>query len=174
MRLGSTIILFTIAIALVGCNESHREEPVPEYAVPERTEDELRAALEATCRESLDREVLVLVEFSAPWCSDCQRLHQMKHAKALTTELEKWARLTVNVGMFDRHRATLAAFSIEKIANWSLFEPVDCDAPVEQWSRLMARTLEPSSGSERDTSPTQLAAWLRNIRESHLPTRLDR
>ena len=156
-----TGLLLTI-ILLIGCSDPETRP----YAAPPQTGAEVRAELADICQAAVANKQPVLVEFSAPWCSDCQRLQRMKQESVLVRELAEWPNATINVGRFDLHRDMLDSFGIEKIANWSIFQPTDCDAPFELWPRVISRTLEPSSGAERDTSPSQLAQWLRNFRLS--------
>ncbi len=143
-------------------NAAGRTTAPPEgYAAPLRSDAELEAQLAALCRGAQGRdEPRVLVEFSAAWCSDCRRLHEMKQTPALARELEAWPRLVVNVGRFDRHRDLLDALGVTRIAHWSVFEPMECAAPLPTWPRLAARTLEVSSGAARDLTPEDLADWL--------------
>ena len=90
----------------------------------------------------------------------------MKQEAVLAEELRAWPNVTINVGMFDLHRDLLDAFGIQKIANWSVFQPQNCNEPFEDWPRIESRTIEPSSGAERDASPAALARWLRGFRSA--------
>jgi thiol-disulfide isomerase/thioredoxin len=155
-----------VLTTLLACSASDRDadEPGPAgdaYAAPFRSDAELRALLDATCRMARQEdEPRVLIEFSAAWCSDCRRLHEMKQAPTLARELEAWPRVVVNVGRFDRHRDLLDALGVTSIAHWSVFEPTRCDAPLPAWPRRASRTLEVSSGAARDLTPEDLADWL--------------
>ena len=151
-------------LALAGC-DGPRDSTPPRYAAPMRSEAELGAALQRLCEQAGGDRPL-LVEFSAAWCSDCQRLQEMKRAEALATELAQWPHTTVNVGRFDRHRAILDAMAIESIAHWSVLTPESCDDPIERWTRIADRTLEVSSGEARSLTPADLARWLRRLRTS--------
>lgn len=155
------LCLSTVAVA--ACSP---EAPPPAhvYDVPLRSDAELGAELRALC-ESRDPGAPVLVEFSAAWCSDCQRLDQMKQAANLARELEVWPHLTVNVARFDRHREILDGLGIESIAHWAVLAPSDCSVPITEWSRIADRTLEVSSGPGRELEPADLAAWLRRFRK---------
>jgi len=104
------------------------------------------------------------MEFSASWCSDCQKLDIMKRSQVLADELEKWPQVIVNVGEFDQHLDMLEAFEIRSIARWVILKPIDCERPVDQWPRIAQRTLEPASGEQRNLSPADLAKWLKNLR----------
>lgn len=159
-------VLLGLAL-LLGCtredasdDEATASAGTPPYDVPLRDDAELATAAARVCREAQVAGRPVLVEFSAAWCSDCRALAGMKTAPALAAELERWSRLTINVGRFDRHRPLLAALEVEAIAHWSIFAPTDCDQPLEAWPRRARRTLEVSSGDARHLTPGDLAAWL--------------
>ena len=88
----------------------------------------------------------------------------MKQDPALARELQRWATLTINVALFERHREILDALRIEKIAHWSVFASTNCSAGIESWPRLHKRTLEPASGAEQALGPKNVANWLSQIR----------
>ncbi len=129
------------------------------YAIPERTPVELERELTQACAEAKKGHQRVLLEFSAPWCKDCVRLHAMKQEASVKQALLQYRQLTINVGDFDQHPALLAAFGVRAIARWELLEPTDCASPPWHWRRLGGRTLEPETGKER-VGPEDLAAWL--------------
>jgi hypothetical protein len=163
-------VLASLILATAACEYGDTEPVAPPgtgeparaaYAAPLRTDAELRASLGAVCRAAQQRTPSrVLVEFSAAWCGDCRRLHEMKRTPPLSRELEQWPRIVINVGQFDRHRSLLEALDVQRIAHWSIFEPVDCTAPLHDWPRILSRTLEVSSGEARDLTPSDLAGWL--------------
>lgn len=151
-------------LTLLGCDDPIASTP-PRYAAPLRSDAELASELRRVCVQAgPDRPVLI--EFSAAWCSDCQRLQEMKRAEALAAELAQWPQTTVNVGRFDRHRDILDAMAIESIAHWSVLAPESCRDPIQHWSRIADRTLEVSSGEARSLTPDDLARWLRQLRSS--------
>ena len=156
----------------VGSCDARQEEPGPSkivtaYSVPTRDAATLRRALVSTCEAALQSDnPRVLIEFSAAWCGDCRELDAMKQSPPLAAELDAWSHLAIDVGRFDRHRDLLDALAVETIAHWSIFEPERCDAPLPEWPRSARRTLEVSSGDERDLSPADLAAWLAEIRRA--------
>ena len=158
-----------VGLALViffagGCGQG--EPPPRVYDVPVQSGAEVRADLHLACSEAVASGVPVLVEFSAPWCSDCQQLHRMRQQEALAAELEYWPAVDINVGHFDRHEDLLGAFGVRSIAHWVVLEPTDCDAPVEAWARVAERKLEPASGADRSVSAEDLAGWLAGLRNS--------
>jgi thiol-disulfide isomerase/thioredoxin len=156
---------WTTLFAIAGLIACHPESSAPPraYDVPLRSDAELSKELEALC-DSRDADAPVLVEFSAAWCSDCQRLGVMKQAPALADELAAWPHITVNVARFDRHRDLLDGLGIESIAHWAVLDPSDCTTPITRWKRIADRTLEVSSGEARNLSPADLADWLRGFR----------
>lgn len=148
------------ALGGIGCSDRNSAA----YDVPEKTAEALRTEIAAACVEAVERDHPMLVEFSAPWCSDCQRLSAMKQAPALARELAGWPRVVINVRQFDLHADLLATFGVEQIAHWAVLAPSDCREPIEGWPRLAQRKLEPYSGAERDTTPADLASWLAGFR----------
>jgi len=140
--------------------------PPTTYDIPFRTDAELDRAIGHVCRDAVERDRPLLLEFSAAWCSDCRKLNDMKANVDLAAELSEWPSLTVNVGRFDRHTELMASLEIESIAHWSIFTPSNCDAPVSSWPRSAARTLEVSSGAARNLTPRDLAEWLATFRDA--------
>jgi thiol:disulfide interchange protein len=165
-------ILLLVIVLAMACG-AEEIEPTPAastegmpatYGVPVRTAAQLAGDLAVTCANAVEAGQPMLLEFSAPWCSDCQLLHRMKRDGALATELSRWPTLVINVGHFDLHTELLAAFGVKLIAHWAVLEPSDCDAAPASWSRLAERTLEPNTGAEQGLSPADLAAWLASFR----------
>jgi hypothetical protein len=155
------ILSVLLLVSAVGC-----PEPEPrEYDTPIRSDDEVRASLASACRDSVERRRPLLLEFSAPWCTDCQLLNTMKQQGALRSEIARWPKVIVNVNQFDRNVELLTAFGVEKIAHWAVLSPRDCDQPAESWPRLVQETVEPASGAARGVSPAELAAWLAAFRD---------
>lgn len=157
------------SLAGLGCEPARDGEPdrpsLPTaYDVPFRSDAALSTELEELCEAARAARRPLLVEFSAAWCSDCRRLHEMKQAPALAGELAEWPWIVVNVGRFDRHRPLLAALGVESIAHWEVMAPTRCDVPVALWPSLARRTLEVSSGAARDLTASDLARWLAAIR----------
>ena len=158
-----TLVVLT-CLTLFGCDDPIAATPA-RYAAPLRSDAELASELQSLCEQAgPDRPVLV--EFSAAWCSDCQRLQVMKREEALAAELAQWPHTTVNVGRFDRHRNILDAMAIESIAHWSVLASESCREPIQHWTRIADRTLEVSSGEARSLTPDDLARWLRRLRRS--------
>ena len=158
-----TRMKLTLLMILLGL--SCREPEPREYDTPLRSDAAVRAELAAACSESIERNRPLLLEFSAPWCTDCQLLNAMKQRGSLARELARWPAVVVNVDRFDRNVELLAAFGVERIAHWAVLAPRDCDRPAEAWPRLVQQTLEPKSGAERGTPPDEIARWLVALRE---------
>ncbi len=128
------------------------------YAYPEYTETELAAELKKTCQKAQEKGQPLLIEFSAPWCSDCRKLNQMKKEPVLAQALSKQTHSVVNIGHFDRHEALLEHYRVKAIAQWSLVDSSQCEASASTWRILKQRTLEPRSGKK--VTPRELARWL--------------
>ena len=80
-------------VALVAC-ERAREDPATSspsagYDVPFASEAELATLLSGLCMNAREANQPLLIEFSAAWCSDCRRLHEMKQEPALAEELDE-------------------------------------------------------------------------------------
>ncbi len=163
------LVALLATLSALACEPTSRDEPSPAsgpaaYDVPLRDDAELSRELAALCRSARHAGRPFLVEFSAAWCSDCRRLHEMKQAPSLADELDLWPALVVNVGRFDRHRPLLAELDVESIAHWEVIAPTRCDEPIASWPTVARRTLEVSSGAARDLTPADLARWLATIR----------
>ena len=164
-RHGALVAFLACLLVMSAACDRSAEGPLTEYDIPLLAPGALRAELGKACTSAVDQAQPLLVEFSAPWCSDCQKLHKMKQQSVLANELALWPKVTINVGNFDAHRDMLKAFEVEQIAHWAVLAPNDCAKGAASWPRLAQRTLEPSSGAERSQSPTDLANWLLAFRD---------
>ena len=126
-------------------------EPANVFA--ERTDAEMREAIKAA-REQAKREGKhVLLEFVAPWCTDCREVTRVTRLEPAASVLrEKYVVVPVNVGRFDRHKALIAEHEVKIIAALVV---LDADG-----NRVAKTTLEPITKKEALT-PDELAAWLR-------------
>jgi thiol:disulfide interchange protein len=131
------------------------------YKVPERSDEELALEAKTVCLDAVAKKQPVLLEFSAPWCTDCKEVDRLKHEPALRDALSRYGTLTVNVGKFDRHQELLKAFDVRAIAHWVVLVPERCEDPLESWRRTASRTLEPLSGDR--LTAAGLARWLEKM-----------
>lgn len=129
------------------------------YAVPERTDQALQQALALACERAHSAAKPVLLEFSAPWCSDCRRLAKMKASPTLARALDEYEAIVVNVGEFDQHGWLFEPFEVRAIARWEVLGTANCVAPADRWPRFGGRTLEPTQ-KETKLTPSSLAKWL--------------
>jgi thiol:disulfide interchange protein len=130
----------------------------PGYDVPERSDAELMEQARQVCETAQTREQPVLLEFSAPWCSDCRVLARLEQKPELARSLAQYARLAINVGRFDRHPELLQSFGLRAIAYWVVVAPQDCAREPQSWPRVASRTLEPLTGTP--VRSDELATWL--------------
>jgi len=151
-------LALVLVLCLVGIFVPERSASA--QGLPERTDAELARDARALCEAARREQKLVLLEFAATWCSDCRTLDRLARQAPLADKLREFARLRVNVGRFDRHAALRRAFDVRAIAQWNVLVPTEgsCGAPLAEWPRLAARTLEPQSGAAIRTD--ELAGWL--------------
>lgn len=135
-----------------------KKPPVEDYSHPLLNEVQLGKALNASCLEAQERKQALLIEFSAPWCSDCRKLAKIKQKAPLAEALSAQTHLVVNIGHFDQHEELLEHFKVKAIAQWSLVDTQECEKSAVSWKILKQRTLEPGSGPPVDAG--QLASWL--------------
>lgn len=128
-----------------------------------RTDAELEAALRGACTASLEDKKPVLLGFSAPWCQDCVLLHRMEGEATVAAELQNWHRVIADVGRFDRHRALMATYKVDRIAWWVALKPTDCAAPLASWPVSKSGAFEPSSNAAV-SSPAGVVSWLQSAR----------
>lgn len=134
------------------------------YDVPRRTDDEFRAAARSACQASVKSGRPLLFEAGADWCGDCKLVHRLRAEEPLKSELGHWETLDVNLGE-DQQEWLRTAFRIKAIARWFVFRPKDCDAPIESWSSMASRIVEPTSGGD-DANGAFLARWLGRARRA--------
>lgn len=136
---------------------------------PQRTDAQIQQLASDLCRPGLASNRAFLVEFSAPWCRDCNRLNRLKKHSEMQRELSHWTILRINVGEFDQNEKLLAAFKISAIANWVALAPKDCSAPLAKWPRVARRVVEPATGPPSDANVRKLWSWLKHARAQYGP-----
>lgn len=97
----------------------------------------------------------LLLEFVAPWCEDCQEMAKLDETPIVAQTLrERFERVRVNVGKWDRHEALRKSFEVRALATYVVIDP--------KTSKLLAKTtLEPITKKGQKLSPDQWAKWLR-------------
>jgi thiol-disulfide isomerase/thioredoxin len=152
-------------LVLMGCAVGPPEpvpEPVPHWI--SRSDAELQSALTQACEASQVSQAPILLEFSAPWCIDCRKLEALDEA-SLAGEYERWERLRIDVGRFDRHEALREAFGVYAIAHWVALDPTQgCSSSAERWTRLKQSTIEIETGSLGPRTADDLVRWLQEAR----------
>ena len=131
--------------------EPEREAPPDVWVL--RSEGELRETIQSALARARERDARVLLEFGADWCPDCNevaRLGEREPAKDVIDE--KYERVFIHVGRFDRHRDLLQRYRVERIATLVVLEA--------DGRRVAQTTLEPIS-NRSGLTPAALAAWLR-------------
>lgn len=134
------------------------------YDVPRRSDEEFRTLARQRCEESVKSGRPLLLEAGADWCGDCRLVHRLRASEPLKTELLNWQTLDVNLGE-DQQEWLRSAFRIKAIARWFVFRPTDCGAPMESWSPIASRVVEPTSGGD-DANGAFLASWLGRARRA--------
>lgn len=120
----------------------------------ERTDAELDARVAAARQCARTRGARVLLEFVATWCEDCQHMTRLEQTPVVAQVLrERYERVRVNVGQWDRHQALRERYGIDRIAAYVVLDPAT-------GQRVAQTTLEPVSRGQAIT-PEQWAGWLR-------------
>lgn len=96
----------------------------------------------------------VLLEFVAPWCDDCQEMTQLDATSVVARVLrERFERVRVNVGKWDRHAALRESFDVRALATYVVLDP--------KTSAVLAKTtLEPITKPGQKLSADDWARWL--------------
>ena len=98
----------------------------------------------------------MLLDFVADWCEDCREVVRLsKRHPARSVIEERYVVVYVEVGRFDRHRAWIERFGIDRIATLVILDTVSGE-------RVAQTTLEPITGGQRGLTSAQLAQWYRD------------
>ncbi len=119
----------------------------------EYTDAELAARIDAARRCAATHGTRVMLEFIAPWCEDCREMTRLDRTADVSRVIHaRYELVRVNVGQWDRHRALLARYGIDRIAAY-----VVLDARGE----MVARTvLEPITGGHGPLTAARWIEWL--------------
>lgn len=147
----------TLALAaLMGCGEARVPSGLDADPWLPRTEAELDARIEEARSQARASDRLVLLDFVADWCEDCREVVRLsKRHPARSVIEERYVVVYVEVGRFDRHRAWIERFGIDRIATLVILDP-------ESGERVAQTTLEPITGGQRGLTSAQLAQWYRD------------
>jgi thiol-disulfide isomerase/thioredoxin len=96
----------------------------------------------------------LLLEFVAPWCEDCQEMAKLDETAVVSSVLQqRFERVRINVGKWDRHEALRKNFDIHALATYIVIDP--------KTSQVLAKTtLEPITKKGQKLSPEDWAKWL--------------
>jgi thiol-disulfide isomerase/thioredoxin len=136
--------------AYVGCGE-----PIPLARLWDETgESEVLDAISAAKSCAAEHGRRLLLEFVAPWCADCQEMAKLDETAVVASTLsQRFERVRVNVGKWDRHEALRNSFDVHALATYIVIDP--------KTSRVLAKTtLEPITKKGQKLSAEQWAHWL--------------
>lgn len=136
--------------AYVGCGE-----PIPHARLwDETTEGEVLDAISAAKACAREHGRKLLLEFVAPWCEDCQEMAKLDETPAVAQTLrDRFERVRINVGKWDRHEALRKSFEVRALATYVVIDP-------KTSKELAKTTLEPITKKGQKLTAEQWAAWL--------------
>jgi hypothetical protein len=136
--------------AYVGCGT-----PIPHARLwDETTEGEVLEAISAAKSCAAEHGRRLLLEFVAPWCEDCQEMAKLDETPVVAQTLhDRFERVRVNVGKWDRHEALRKNFEVRALATYVVIDP-------KTSKQLAKTTLEPITKKGQKLSAEQWAAWL--------------
>jgi thioredoxin 1 len=121
-----------------------------------RSEQELAADLAHATQCGRARDTRVLLEFTADWCPDCRVMSDVeKQGEAAAVLRERYERVRVHVGHWDRHDRLREQYGVRSIATFVVLDP-------NTGARVAQTTVEPVTGGTGPMTPARWAAWLRN------------
>jgi thiol-disulfide isomerase/thioredoxin len=136
--------------AYAGCGQALP----PDRLWNETTEREVEDAIAEAKACASEHGRKLLLEFVAPWCDDCQEMSKLDEAPQVARTLrERFERVRVNVGKWDRHEALRETFSVKALATYIVLDP--------RTSRVVARTtLEPITKPGQKLNADDWRRWL--------------
>lgn len=136
--------------AYIGCGE-----PIPHARLwDETTEAEVLDAISAAKACAREQGRKLLLEFVAPWCEDCQEMAKLDETPLVAQTLrERFERVRINVGKWDRHEALRKSFEVHALATYVVIDP-------KTNQELAKTTLEPITKKGQKISAEQWAKWL--------------
>jgi thiol:disulfide interchange protein len=154
-----------IAIPLAMWTACRRTHDVAQCSVEIATEQlwvdtsdaDLERSLAAARSCARMRGTQVLLEFVAPWCADCREMTRLDATPEVARVLrERYERVRVNVGNWDRHAVLRERFGIDRIAAYVVLDT--------NGDRVAQTVLEPITGGRGPITATQWIAWLSSPR----------
>ena len=136
--------------AYFGCGK-----PIPSAQLwDETTEAQVLEAISAAKTCAAEHQRRLLLEFVAPWCEDCQEMAKLDETAVVSGVLrDRFERVRVNVGKWDRHEALRKNFDVRALATYIVIDP--------KTSQVLAKTtLEPITKKGQKINAEQWAAWL--------------
>lgn len=164
MSLRSTVLLCVMVSSAGGCRRVAADHGCGAALEPEserwaeRTDAQLAAKIERAMQCGRRRGTKVLLEFTAPWCTDCREMARVEAQEPAASVLaERYERVRVNVRQWDAHRALMEQHNVRAIAAYVVLDP-------RTGARLAQTTREPITGASGAITSAQWAAWLRDPR----------
>jgi thiol-disulfide isomerase/thioredoxin len=136
--------------AYVGCGQSIP----PDRLWDETTEGEVLDAIGSAKACAAENGRHLLLEFVAPWCEDCQEMARLDETSEVAATLkERFERVRVNVGKWDRHEGLRQRFDVHVLATYVVIEP--------KTSAVLAKTtLEPITKKGQRLTAFDWQRWL--------------
>ncbi len=143
-----------LLLTLFACDHPRAPSGLDRDPWAERDDAALTRAIEDARRAASESDRRVLLDFVAPWCTDCREVIRVSHRDPARSVIEaRYVVVYVNVGRFDRHQALIREHDVDRIATLVVLDPAS--------GRRVARTtLEPIT-TGAGLTPDELARWLR-------------